>query len=234
MAKRPVFVPVRDVQGQQLVKEREVEFKWHPGMAPSQKKKNIKEIHSSAEKEGLFPILEISTKSEDLLGKSLSAFNLKVFNLQHGFISLESAFQGSKVFKNGGPYVDLYGMNGGEIKKDERLRNSGGLVKFQYDGNGWALEPKTAFYDWLYINAVHEKLKNHSAFFKYNGFTDIEFNPKKSINCQARSCALYVALSERGLLNKVLSSKQLFLDILENDSFYQPHSAEKRQGTFFD
>jgi hypothetical protein len=28
---------------------------------------------------------------------------------------------------------------------------------------------------------------------KYVGFTDIEFNPSKSINCQARSCALFVS-----------------------------------------
>lgn len=28
-------------------------------------------------------------------------------------------------------------------------------------------------------------------FLTFELFTDIEFNPKKSINCQARSCALY-------------------------------------------
>ena len=38
----------------------------------------------------------------------------------------------------------------------------------------------------------------------YNGFTDIEFNPKKSINCQAYSAALYSSLQHSGLLKKSL------------------------------
>ena len=32
-----------------------------------------------------------------------------------------------------------------------------------------------------------------------DGFTDIAFNPKKSLNCQARSAALYVALARDGI-----------------------------------
>ena len=32
----------------------------------------------------------------------------------------------------------------------------------------------------------------------YDGFTDIVFNPQKSINCQARSCAIYVGMKRKG------------------------------------
>lgn len=35
---------------------------------------------------------------------------------------------------------------------------------------------------------------------EYDGFTDIEFNPQKSLNCQAKAAALYVSLCRNGLL----------------------------------
>ena len=37
----------------------------------------------------------------------------------------------------------------------------------------------------------------------YDGFTDIVYNPNKSVGCQARSAALYVGLTRAGLLDGV-------------------------------
>ena len=202
-------------------------------MAPSQKKKNVIAIHESAKGLGIAPVLEVSTKSEERLGLCLSAFNLKVETTEGWAIPLESAFQGSKVFQLGGPYQDLYGKSGFEVKKDERLKTSGCLRGFRFDGLEWELEPKTAFYDWLYIHAVHRETELQDALYKYKGFTDIEFNPMKSINCQARSCALYVSLFRRQVLSDILRDRQAFLGVLNRDSFYQPHSIDKRQGTLF-
>jgi hypothetical protein len=48
----------------------------------------------------------------------------------------------------------------------------------------------------------------------YDAFTDIEFNPERSINCQAYSLALYKALQERNILSEALASKQAFLDVV--------------------
>ena len=45
-------------------------------------------------------------------------------------------------------------------------------------------------------------------------FTDIEFNPEKSLNCQARSCALYVALLKNGGLRDTASDPTAFLGML--------------------
>ena len=59
------------------------------------------------------------------------------------------------------------------------------------------LNPKTVFYNWLYINAVLENPLLAAELLKYNAFTDIEFNPAKSINCQAKAAALFVALSRQ-------------------------------------
>ncbi len=231
MAERPIFVPVES--GFQLILEKSVSFQWHSGMAPSQKKKNVAALHASAIKIGISPLLEVSTKSDEQIGLRLSAFNLKVETTEGWTIPLESAFQGSKIFKFGGPFHDMYGKTGYEIKKDERLKSSGTLQGFYFDGLEWELEPKTAFYDWLYIHAVHREPDLEENLKKYAGFTDIEFNPLKSINCQARSCALYVSLLRRQALRDVLRDRQAFLDILSRDSFYQPHSIEKRQGVLF-
>lgn len=47
----------------------------------------------------------------------------------------------------------------------------------------------------------------------YNAFSDIEFNPKKSINCQAKALALYISLIKKGVLEEALKNKDFFLEI---------------------
>jgi type I restriction enzyme M protein len=45
---------------------------------------------------------------------------------------------------------------------------------------------------------------------KYETFTDIEFNPKKSINCQARPVAIFISSSRQSLLDKTLRNSDSF------------------------
>ena len=86
----------------------EVKFQWYPGFAMSQKKKNVISLHQSAkESHGIDAILEISTKSNFSLGKSLSAFNLP-FDTGLFVSTVEAIYQGSKKFMGGGPYTDIY------------------------------------------------------------------------------------------------------------------------------
>ena len=231
MAKRPIFIPIIDRKKDQLVQEVMVEFSWHKGMASSQKMKNVIEVHEAAREQDIKPILEVSTKSDNPLGISLSAFNLEIESAGIR-MTLESAFQGSKVFRNGGPYSDLYGQEGRIIKKDERLKNSGCLISFRFEGQDWELEPKTAFYDWIYINALDNLHEMRSRLIDYAGFTDIEFNPKKSINCQARSCALYISLIKKNIIDRALKDKYFFLNLLREDSDFQPHSRNKQEEFF--
>ncbi|MBJ6911261.1 hypothetical protein JG661_18445, partial [Vibrio cholerae] len=212
MAIRPVFVPMTD--GDIGVIEKAIDFKWHPGMAKSQKQKSVSELHSAAKLFGINNILEISSKSLDELGILLSAFNLsfvtKRYNQQ---ITVESAFQGSKVFKRGGPYKDLYLADSMTSKKDIRIKDSGQLVGFNFFNIEFPLIPRTYFYDWLYINARVNNPQLVEELYKFDGFSDIEFNPKKSINCQAHAAALFVSLSSAGALEEALSSPDLFFRI---------------------
>lgn len=215
MAERPVFVPGPGPRGETPVGEVLVAFVWHPGMAMSQKQKSVASLHQAAAREGISPVLEVSTKSNEWLGRQLSAFNLMLDSPVHGALTVESAFQGSKVFSEGGPYRDLFRLPGREIKRDSRLK--GRLLAFDFEGVRWALEPKTAFYDWLYLRALHEHPELAGQVAAYAGFTDIEFNPKKSLNCQARACALYVALARAGMLDALLSDSDAYLQALRTE-----------------
>lgn len=158
-------------------------------------------------------MLEISSKSNIELGVALSAFNLKIKTKNDKEFSVETAFQASKVFEFGGPFIDLYDKSSKEAKKDPRLKISGRLLCFQYFGRKWDLEPKTFFYDWLYTNALSLNTDLSREVVNYDAFTDIEFNPDKSINCQAKSVALFVSLKKLGLLEEALSSIEKFRHI---------------------
>lgn len=208
MAKRPVFVPIKTPTA--LFEEVYVEFEWSPGFAPSQKKKNIESMHCAAKRQGLWPVLEVSTKSEEPLGQRLSAFNLRLCT-SAGAITIESAYQGSKVFAGGGPYVDLYEAESRAAKKDPRTRSSGPLVGFSFFGDDWPTEPVNAFYDWLYMSALRPHQEYLKRLFAYKGFTDVEFNPERSVNCQARTCAILVSLLRLEILDDALASKETFL-----------------------
>lgn len=211
MASRPVFIPKINSVG---VEEKSIEFKWHSGMAASQKKKSIIELHNAANKLGILKILEISSKSEIELGISLSAFNLVITTKkQNQRLTVETAFQGSKVFEYGGPYKDLFGMDSRSAKKDIRLKESGNLVSFKFFNFEFPLIPRTYFYDWLYINALIQNESFAEEVLVYDGFSDIEFNPKKSINCQAHAVALYISLKNSNMLKEALSCQKSFLDI---------------------
>ena len=212
MAERPIFIPTQDAPG--FVQEISFNIPWASGFAPVQKKKNIKALHEAAASKGFSPLLEVSTKSDVVAGQHLSAFHLKVQS-DMGEIPLECAFQGGKVFERGGPYTDLYEMDPRTAKRDPRLQESGRLIRFEFEGHTFPLQPTTVFYDWLYLTAIYphrEWLKDRlTDKVNYAGFTDIEFNPNRSINCQARSCALFISLMQNGSLEHAIKSPQSFI-----------------------
>jgi len=224
MAERPVFIPTETCP---FVRERMVAFTWNKGMAPSQKRKNVVALHQAAAAEGLDPLLEIATKSESHLGIALSAFNLQISVGGSGLIPLECAFQGSKVFEGGGPFEDLFTADAREAKRDPRLKESGRLVGFRLGRMEFPTSPKTAFYDWLYLRAIARVDPFESEINDFDGFTDIEFNPKKSLNCQARSCALAVSLLRQGLLENCRHSPQRFLELVAPDAAMTPDLDER-------
>jgi hypothetical protein len=212
MATRPVYVAHRTAVS--FVREKPVEFQWHAGLAVSQKQKSIADLHVAAKAAlGIERILEISSKSPDPLGVALSAFNLKL-NYGDRQVPVEVAFQSSKIFLNGGPYLDLLDATPRDAKADPRLKQSGRLQAFRFQGTDWPLQPATVFYDWLYLTALAQNPQLAEPLADHQAFTDIEFNPEKSINCQARSAALYVGLRREGFLYEALSSVEAYLRLM--------------------
>ncbi|MGY2229558.1 hypothetical protein HX780_18570 [Pseudomonas tolaasii] len=216
MAERPVFIPSENLD--YLVTTEFVSFSWFAGFSVAQKQRSIASLHENISTTlHIEKILEISSKSEVEEGVKASAFNLMIETKKYNRkFSVECAFQASKVFANGGPYVDILEKTSREAKKDERLKTSGKLLKFQFYQSFWPLEPKTLFYDWLYINALSKNHEIADAILNYECFTDIEFNHEKSINCQAYSAALYSSLKNRGLIEEALKSPESFTSLINS------------------
>ena len=233
MAKRPAFMP--EIRSG-AIRQELITFDWFPGFSIHQKQRSIRSLHDAAARQlgwNSDYILEVSTKSHQRLGASLSAFNLTLPrpdwysefapDSPH-YLSLESIYQGSKVFsENRGPFLDLYQQTPRAAK---RFINDHGLrleppVSFQYGQEEWLAEPgKTTFYDYIYLKALQHAETNAeldlSRLAEASAFTDIEFNPQKSLNCQARSCALYVVLSQRRQLDDALEDIESFVQLTDS------------------
>ena len=197
-----------------IIREESADFEYFNGFTMSQKQKSIQSLHRSIQlRHPNKSILEISSKSPNPLGVKLSAFNLCLYDqsLQRQ-VPVENIFQSSKIFEHGGPYRDLLLVSSREAKQDPRIRDSGCLLKFNYNDIDWDLIPRTAFYDWLYIHALNSHKELSEQILDYDIFTDIEFNAKRSINCQARSAAMFVSLVRSDRLENVLISRTNFLD----------------------
>ncbi|POU73703.1 hypothetical protein C3387_04975 [Leclercia sp. LSNIH6] len=241
MANRPVFIP--KAEGPALVEIVNVDFAWSAGLSLPQKQKSIASLHSNFRQR--FPeanVLEVSSKSEAELGRNLSAFNMGITSRNGQFISVESLFQSSKVFTSAdgikGPFRELMMMPPKEAKQSELLKNSGQLKHFSFRPNEqreaeiWALEPKTAFYDWLYLNALNI-VPWKEQLLTYKAFTDIEFNPSKSINCQAYSVALWCALRLRGLVNEVIPPHHAFISMIEQFTIHNTSDGNTQNMSLF-
>lgn len=212
MANRPVYEVVLD---DSFFKRHNVEFAFFSGFSESQQRKSINSLHKAfLQTNTKSKILEISSKSEKEIGKKLSAFSLSFVTKKGLKISVESAFQASKVFERGGPYEDLLLVPSKNAKRDLRLKNSGHIISFKFNKRIFPIEPKTYFYNWLYINILNLHPDLSKQLLQYDAFTDISFNPKKSINCQAEAAAIYVSLYRQNLLKEALSSEEAFLKIV--------------------
>lgn len=209
MVTRPVFLP--NVNGVGVTVLTSAPFRWNPGFAFVQKQKNVLALHAAiCMKNPDFIPLEVSSKSKHDIGVRLSAFNLGVES-KGRFCCVESVFQASKVFVGEiGPFPELYGEDPSVVRA--KIKGMGlPLVAFQAGEERWELNPTRAFYDWIYCRALHRNSDLVCQLKEYNCFTDIEFNPVRSLNCQAYSVALYLSLQANGVLDDALSNKKEFL-----------------------
>ena len=177
MAVRPIFISTGDIEKPFLVED--ISFQWVKGMSYSQKCKRRDSLSSEIAK--LYDIkrwLEISTKSDKEIGVKLSAKNL-VLNTSTGCNTVENIYQSAKVLENGK------------------------ITSFRYNNCIFENEPTGMFYDYIYIYAILQNSDLVNQFVQYDIFSDIEFNPKKSINTQARAAAIFKTLYDKHSLGIV-------------------------------
>ena len=213
MANKLCFLPDPNI----FLIEKNITFTYVKGMSFSQKQKNVVSFHNSILE--TFPnakILEVSTKSLIKLGNLLSAFNLELNGKK-----IECIFQSSKVFENNVQFLNLLNVSPLEAKHFIRDNANGNIVCFRYNNVVYPTNPKSLFYDYIYISALNQNKDIGDQLMNYDIFTDIEFNEKKSINCQARACAIYKSLRLSNKLDYYLSSidtfKKIYSSFLNND-----------------
>ena len=212
MAVRPVFV----VSDDPLVRTVDTEFVYHNGLSRAQRMRSAKSLHEAfLRSHPQTRILEVSRFSEGEIGTQLSAFHLRI-TLEGGQqVPVEVAYQAGKVFEEGGPYTDLLTAAPKEAKADPRLRESGRFVGYELEGRPFPSRPVRLFYTWLYMQALRENEELSGLLCGYDAFTDIAFNPKKSLNCQAFACAAYVSLTRSGRLERALGEIGFLAGLLE-------------------
>ena len=161
--------------------------------------------------------------------------------------SVENWFQSAKVFeKDGcefGPYNELLTVGkpmrylnayldkktAEQYEGDELFQRiqsdikGANLVRFELWDKAFPLVPRSCFYDYLYAHALHQDRNAELAerLCGYRVFTDIMFNPgtgkKRKFNTQARSCAIFVSLTKRGLVDDALFDIESFIELVEYD-----------------
>lgn len=210
MAARPVFLTN---QNKPYFSEYNVNFVYNNGFAPCQKKKNIIAIHNAFHKDNSDKkVLEISSKSFDEIGVKLSAFNLMLYVESLGkSMPVEIMYHSGKIYKDSGRHLEILNMTPKESKK-YLYQNKFGLIEyFVFENQRVEVDDFCDFYNWLYIKALLENEYISSELLKYEAFTDVEYNPSRSKNCQARSAAMFVSLYKQ---NKIQ-----FGEILNYDKF---------------
>ncbi len=186
MVTRPIYIST-NIPEKPFIKK-DIEFDWVKGLSYSQKCKRRDSLHEAIVKTKLYPIdkiLEISTKSNIGLGINLSALNLTVKFNSGNEIPVESIYQASKVFN----------------KNYE-------VTKFKYGNSEFEKDPYSMYYDYIYMLGLYSHKEYHDELNNYDIFTDIEFNPKKQLNTQARAVAIWNTLYRNNMTGIIESQDE--------------------------
>ena len=215
MAHRPLFIPFDHTP---YVQSLSIEFQWHAGLSRAQRKRSIESMHNAIQKAN-WPgqILEISSASEQEFGQQLSAMNLMVTLDRNGNTitqSVESIYQSAKVFGQVGPHPEWLELTGKQCKKavQQISKKHGSVTGFEWNGRTWPATNIEGFYSWVYIQGLIQLENGLERLNEYSGFTDIYFNPRKTINCQARTAAQAVQLYKLNLINGIIETPDSFLE----------------------
>lgn len=164
----------------------------------------VVEHHERAGAPGNLRVLEISSRSDEEIGRSLSAMRLPAARSDdERRLPVESIYQAAKCYGEQGPGEAL--SNGFNAKRHDReRRRAGGLTGFEHGGTFWPTGSGSAFYDQLWIKAAADGGNELTGRLEgYDGFSDQFHRPGQSVACQARAAAILVGLERAGRLQSV-------------------------------
>lgn len=218
MRKQPRTTKLAFIVENNKIYEREFSFDFYGGFALSQKQKTIESFHKELLRNGINQILEISRKSMNPIGNSLSAFNLKI-EINNEYYPIECVYQSSKVFNNKIQFKEAINLTPLEAKKlvktnVEKMKLN--ITSFNCFDIVFPTTPTTLFYDYIYVLALFQNNDIGRELIKHNCFTDVEFNHKKQSASQARSCAIYKYLVDNDKLGEYLEDIEKFKGLYYN------------------
>jgi|LFRM01.1.fsa_nt_gb hypothetical protein len=212
MAKRLYFIAKPSYQG--LIVEKTINFEYFRGQDPKQTEKSIESMqHAIKAYESGGKVLEVSKYSPSLLGKQLSSLNLEYENNEGRSYPVINIFESSKVFENGGPYRDLLHVDLKDLDEDPRLKESGRLLGFHFEDEPYSLEPRSLFFDYIYISALHQQKEIQEKLLEFDMISDVTYQMGKMFASSARACAYFISLKRTNKLESALESLDSFKKI---------------------
>ena len=187
MAIRPIYIST-NIPDTPFMKV-DISFEWIKGMSYKQKCKRRDSMLKAIANMKLYNIdsvLEVSTKSNKELGVNLSALNLTI-PLKSGKVkTVEEIYQASKI-----------------------LDSNNHIKEFRFHNTVFEKDPYSMYYDYIYMLGLYMHKEYHEELSKYSIFTDIEFNPNKQLNTQARAAAIWNTLY-RNNMTKIIENQDEF------------------------
>ncbi len=207
MAVRKVYI---SLAAYPYAKEISVTFPW----SNKSKQQNVQAVLDSFH--DVYPdvsALEVSLAASRPEGIHAAAMKLPLhLDAMEQDVPVGIVYEASKVFENGGPYVDLLQCSRQKVQKDPRLQQSGKCIRYCLQGTEFSMEPHPyAFFNWLYGCALRQNPEKTDDILKYRAFSDLDLgSTKKDRNSPARAAAVYAGLAAAGKLD-CLDSYEAFV-----------------------
>ena len=185
----------------------------------------VAEHHDPAGAPAGLRVLEISSRSDEPLGRRLSAMHLRAPGPDGDRgLPVESVYQAAKCYGDGGP-DDQPIPNGYDAKRHDRERRGAGPLRgFHHQGTFWPAASGSAFYDRLWIQAAAAAGAGRELG-RFDAYTDQFHRPGQALACQARSAAMLVGLDRARELGKVHGATR-WTDALGLPEEARPHEAD--------